>query len=98
MLLIKLPSVRVITPPDDIVIVPPLLNVPANKFKLVIVNPELVVSVVPTLLMVSVFRACAPSKVTPAGSVPEPPMISEELASALKLPFVRAYAPLMVNT
>lgn len=83
-----LPSVLVTTPLVAMVIVPVLLNVPANKLRLVTVNVELVGNVVDARFMVKVFKACAPAKVTAAGNAPEPLTINDELASILKLPLV----------
>lgn len=56
-LLMILPSVRVMTPPVAIVIVPVLSNVPENKFKFMIVKLELVAKVVAARFTVSVFNA-----------------------------------------
>ena len=56
-LLMILPSVRVMTPPVAIVMVPVLSNVPENKFKFMIVKLELVAKVVAARFTVSVFNA-----------------------------------------
>lgn len=56
-MLMILPSVRVMTPPVAIVMVPVLSNVPENKFKFMIVKLELVAKVVAARFTVSVFNA-----------------------------------------
>jgi hypothetical protein len=82
-------------PPEAMVIVPPLLNVPLSKFKFVTVNADPVLIVTPVLFIVKVFNWLVIPRI-PVNE-PDPSTMIDEVEDPTLLPAVRLYIPLILS-